>query len=263
MNQKIGILYICTGEYYKFWEDFYISCEKHFLKECELHYFLFTDNHNLLAIKDERIHTIYQEKMEWPYPTLLRYKTFVDHKDHFLNVDYLVFCNANLLFIQNISFEELLNNKPMFATLHPGFFDKNVSKFTYESNQESLAFIERNNESIYVCGGFNGGETESFLVMAEMLNNNINTDLENNIIAVWHDESHLNHYVQYNKSLFNILNSGFCYPENRRLPFEMKILVRDKDKLISIKHKGLLYMVKYHFVKYLKSVKNTLMDLAR
>ena len=28
---KLGILYICTGKYDIFWEDFYKSCEKYFL----------------------------------------------------------------------------------------------------------------------------------------------------------------------------------------------------------------------------------------
>ena len=28
MKKSIGILYICTGPYYLFWEDFYNSCEK-------------------------------------------------------------------------------------------------------------------------------------------------------------------------------------------------------------------------------------------
>lgn len=35
MKKSIGILYICTGPYYLFWEDFYNSCEKNFLPNYE------------------------------------------------------------------------------------------------------------------------------------------------------------------------------------------------------------------------------------
>ena len=31
--KKIGILFICTGEYWKFWDGFYKSCEENFLVE--------------------------------------------------------------------------------------------------------------------------------------------------------------------------------------------------------------------------------------
>ena len=78
--KKIGILYICTGEYDKFWNDFFSHSQKYFLNDCELHYFIFTDSNELLSNKNNNIHAIYQEKMEWPYPTLLRYKIFTDNK---------------------------------------------------------------------------------------------------------------------------------------------------------------------------------------
>lgn len=41
--KKIAILYICTGKYDIFWEDFYKTSEKYFLNNSEKHYFVFTD----------------------------------------------------------------------------------------------------------------------------------------------------------------------------------------------------------------------------
>ncbi len=96
--KKIGILFICTGEYWKFWDNFYKSCEENFLIDEEKHYFIFTDSEELLKIKDKRLHPIFQEKMDWPFPTLYRYKIFMKNKDYFNDMDYLIFCNANLFF---------------------------------------------------------------------------------------------------------------------------------------------------------------------
>jgi hypothetical protein len=258
--KKIGILYICTGEYDKFWNDFFSHSQKYFLNDCELHYFIFTDSNELLSNKNNNIHAIYQEKMEWPYPTLLRYKIFTDNKDAFTNMDYLIFCNANLLFQKEIVLEELFGNKKMLATLHPGYFNKTVDKFPYENNEKSLAYINRNERSKYVCGGFNGGARESFLLMSKLLSDNINEDISNNIIALWHDESHFNNYVENNRDLFNIIDASFCYPESRNLKLDKKIIVLDKDKVISIKHKGLGYSLRYYILKYLRNTKNLMKD---
>ncbi|MCT7568955.1 family 6 glucosyltransferase [Aliarcobacter butzleri] len=251
---KIGILFICTGEYWKFWEDFYRSCEKNFLIEEEKHYFIFTDDEKLLNLKDERIHSFFQERMDWPYPTLYRYKIFIKNKSHFGNMDYLIFCNANLFFNKKISRVDLFNNKKLFATLHPGFFDKKPKKFTYETNIRSLAYTKKKEDSIYVCGGFNGGTKDEFLNMAEILNYNIDKDSLEGIMAIWHDESHINNYVQNHKEKFNILSPSFCYPQHYKINMSKKIIVRDKEKVISIKHKGLFYNIRFIFIKIFKKV---------
>ncbi len=37
----IGILYIATGKYVPFFDDFYLSCEEHFIPNSEKHYYIF------------------------------------------------------------------------------------------------------------------------------------------------------------------------------------------------------------------------------
>jgi hypothetical protein len=254
--KKIGILYICTGEYSKFWNDFYKSAEKYFLNDCEVHYFIFTDSDILLNLDKKMVHSIYSANQDWPYPTLLRYETFNTNKKYFDRMDYLIFCNANLLFKECINIDTLLANSKMFAVMHPGYIDKPIKDFPYEDNQKSLAYINRSKNSKYFCGGFNGGKREYFLKMVDELNNNINIDLNNNIIAIWHDESHFNCYTEKNDSLFNILGSEFCHPEYRGLKPNIKVLVKDKDKEIGIRHKGLVYAGSYYIFKYLKIFKN-------
>jgi hypothetical protein len=45
------------------------------------------------------------------------------------------------------------------------------------------------------------------------LKKNVKTDLENNIIAVWHDESHLNAYFAEHKDDVRVFGPEYAYPE--------------------------------------------------
>jgi hypothetical protein len=258
--KKIGIIYICTGNYWKFWQDFFESSEHFFLNDCEKLYFLYTDNRNIFYNKNSRIKIIYSKYNKWPFSTLLRYKLIYDCLDLYNNIDYLIFCNSNLLFLKKINLIELFNNKPMFATLHPGYFKKFTDKLPFEKNKYSTAYFERDIKAKYFCGGFNGGSVEKYLEMSKQLMLNIDKDLENNIIAKWHDESHFNKYVNKNLELFNIIDPSFCYPENRLINTERNVLVRDKDKIISLKHKGIFYNLRYTFIKKIRSFKNFIID---
>ena len=56
----IAILYICTGEYVLFWENFYASAEKHLLPDYEKHYFVFTDVAEIFMGHLPNIHLQYQ-----------------------------------------------------------------------------------------------------------------------------------------------------------------------------------------------------------
>lgn len=254
--KKVGVLYICTGEYSKFWNDFFKSAERYFLNDCEIHYFIFTDDKHLLSLDLKRVSVIYSPNQVWPYPTLLRYKIFEINKKCFDRVEYLVFCNANLLFKKRIFLEELLDGAKMFAVMHPGYVDKPIERYPYEKNVKSSAYFDRGKNSKYLCGGFNGGEKDCFLEMIEELDGNIDKDLNNNIIAVWHDESHFNYYVEKRVSLFNIIGLEFCYPEYRELRANTKVLVKDKDREIGVRHKGFIYTSKYYIFKFFKIFKN-------
>ncbi|HDR0736856.1 TPA: glycosyl transferase [Pasteurella multocida] len=201
MTPKIGILYIATGRYYVFWEDFYKSAEKHFLPNLEKQYFIFSDYEStFFGEENGNVHRIYQSKLGWPYDTLMRFEIFLSAKELFKDVDYLFFVNANMIFIKDVHESELLiPGKELLAALQPWFIGFDINETTYERNPDSKAYIPYNEGEYYVMGSFNGGKKDAFLEMCHILNKNIYQDLENGIIALWHDESHLNHYFWKNK----------------------------------------------------------------
>jgi hypothetical protein len=226
--KKIGILYICTGKYTIFWDDFYKSTEKYLLPELEKHYFVFTDG-EINTYENPFVKIVEQKRLGWPFDTLYRFKIFLGIENQLQEMDYLYFFNSNLILLQNIGNEILPDEQDeLVVTQHPGFYNKKRKKFTYETNKKSSAYIAENEGNIYVAGGLNGGRTQSFLKLAQELCKNIDVDFEKNIIAIWHDESHLNRYV-IGKNV-KVLSPAYLFPQDSTIPFEQKILILDKNK---------------------------------
>lgn len=224
---KIALLYICTGLYDVFWEDFHRSVEAYFLPQAEKNYYVFTDSSKIA--ESDRVHVVPQERLPWPYATLFRFKMFNRITEALRPYDYLFFANANLLMEDTIGDEILPENEGLCAVSHPGYWAvKDPALFTYERNPASTAYIPRGEGTRYFMGGFNGGKVSAYLEMSRELEASIDQDLGMGIIAVWHDESHLNRYLKDRSPL--VLDPGYGYPEGASLPFSPKILIRDKNK---------------------------------
>ena len=104
---------------------------------------------------------------------------------------------------------------------------------SYDRNPESLAYVPVGEEGEnYYAGGFNGGSTKRFLEMAEVLANRVTKDLENGVIALWHDESQMNRYLIDNPPTLS-LTPSYCFAEeqmqNPDYPYEAKIIALKKD----------------------------------
>lgn len=227
---KIGILYICTGKYDVFWHGFYESAEKYLLPDTEKHYFVFTDSTQIQST--DKIHKVYQERLGWPKDTLMRFHLFLNIEEDLKEMDYLFFFNANYTFIKTIDKNEILpteNDHFLTGQIHPVAYHKKRKDFDYETNQQSTAFINKNAGTYYFAGGLIGGSTSAFLQMCHQLKNNIDKDFESDIVAKWHDESHINKYfaeIEPKK-----LHPGYCYPQGWYLPFEQKTVLLNKSKL--------------------------------
>ncbi|MCU7551293.1 hypothetical protein OCK74_19380 [Chitinophagaceae bacterium LB-8] len=227
--KKVAILYICTGRYTIFWKEFYERCEKFFLEGYRKEYFVFTDGE--IRERNDRIHIIEQKQLGWPFDTLMRFKMFMRVETKLPEFDYIFFLNANMYFQKPVGVEVLpeVEDGGLMAVKHPGFYNKSNEEYTYERNPSSNAYIPEGKGEYYFMGGFNGGRSKEYLQLIESLDHQIKADLDRDIIAIWHDESHLNKYLLDRKC--KVLDPSYGYPEGWNIPFEPKIIICDKSKL--------------------------------
>lgn len=224
---KINILTICTGKYTVFFDQLYDSCEANLLHGHDKKYFVFTDG----EIKDrENVVRIQQEKLGWPYDTMMRFHMFNRIAEQ-LDGEYTFFLNANMHINEPVGDEVLPGpeNNYLVGVQHPGFYDKPNPHFPYERRPQSYVFIPNGQGQMYFQGCFNGGRTVEFLEMSRILATGIESDLSKSIIPIWHDESALNWYYSLRNPLS--LEMSYAYPESCDFPFPRKIVQLDKSKV--------------------------------
>lgn len=227
---KICILNIATNKYIQFVEPLLNSIEDNFLNGHDISALVFT-NHDIEESSDNvKISTIEHEN--WPIPTLKRYHYFLKEREYISQFDYCFYMDVDMR-IENKVGDEILGD--LVATQHPGFWFKSSNEFSYERRTQSTAFVPFGEGKMYYAGGFNGGKPEHFLKMSETIVNNVDKDLKNDLIAVWHDESHMNRYLIDHPPTVE-LNPSYCYPEAVRynpiawnVPFEPKIVALEKN----------------------------------
>ena len=256
MSKSIGILYICTGKYFKFWQDFFESMEEKFLPNTQKNYYVFTDQDDIYGTdKCSRIHIVHIMPLPWPLISLLRFNYFLRIENEIKQNDYLMFSNANIICESQVNEDEFLPDKVdmgMAFVKHPGYYYANIKDTPLERSRKSLAYVPYNIGSNYVIGAMFAGRTEEFLKMCHILNDRINIDLSKGVIAKWHDESHLNRYIA-NKKNYLLLSASYCYPYGIDLPEKRKICAVSKkakfdvdgfkNKNIKIKKAGLRKML--------------------
>lgn len=146
---------------------------------------------------------------EWPFTTLKRFHYFLKAEKILSEHDYCFYIDVDSIFIKKIDHINISENG-MFGTIHPCLFD---DPGTPERNTNSLAYIPVGSNNRYFCGGFFGGHTKDFLEASMRIKNNIDADLSNGVIAVWHDESHLNHFFFHNPPSV-VFDHPFAVAEN-------------------------------------------------
>lgn len=219
--KKVGLLIICTNKYTRFLGSLLKSADKHFLKNQEVTYFVFTNKEVKVSTSRNVVKTNVDHR-EWPWMTLGRYKIFSEASMELKKMDYLYYCDADMLFVGEVG-DEILSDR--VATQHPGFTGR---RGTPETNPQSLACVHSHEKMQYFAGGFNGGKSEEYLKMANTISANIDIDYAKGIIALWHDESHINRYFIDNPPT-NILTPSYCYWEGRNIPYEPKLIALSKD----------------------------------
>ena len=208
---KIAITTIATGKYDVFVPSLIDSCERYFLPNLEKKYFIFTDSNKIST--SDKVVKVNQNKLGWPYDTMMRFHMFSSIEKELENFDFIFFMNANMEVVSLVSKEILPTEEEsgLVATHHPGFYRKHSNLFTYERNPKSNFYIPFGSGKNYVQGCFNGGRSREFLKMCREIRSRMDADLMNEIIPVWHDESALNWYLLDKNP--KILHPVYAWPE--------------------------------------------------
>ena len=195
---KIAINIIATNKYLYFLDKLCGSISYNFEEDVEINVIVYTNMEIPLNVIDENKRINFRKRHidheNWPYTTLRRFEYFMLESDFLLSCDYCYYIDADSLFISEMG-NEIFPKSGMIGTIHPCLYS---GTGTPERNPESKAFIPIEANNRYYCGGFFGGKSESFIRMSKEIRDNINDDLSRNIIAIWHDESHINRYFYDN-----------------------------------------------------------------
>lgn len=225
---KISLNLIATNKYTRFLPDVLNSIDSYFFPESDIDVIVHTNLKLSDSLYEKRRSCIILNNIEhepWPFTTLKRFHYFNSVSNHILKSDYSFYIDVDSLFIKEIN-TEILPHSGLIGTIHPCLFN---GEGTPERNPNSEAYIPYGSNNRYFCGGFIGGSSEEFLRMSREIIKRIEKDFSKGIIAVWHDESHINKYFYQNPPK-TILDHPFAVAENLiDIKEESKIIFLDKS----------------------------------
>jgi hypothetical protein len=257
---KLGIMTIATNRYIHYFESLVDSFLEIYPNGDDVEWFLFTDQTEEAARqvserKKIKITVIPIQGYLFPQATLYRYAIYNLHQDK-LDSEVLMHLDADMLikskdFLPSI-FSPDTSHKVSLVS-HPGFYRSKgfvLLKFyflnpkylardlvlkvkmgslgSWETNKDSLAYVRRSDRKNYVCGGIWFGPNVLIKEMSGTLAIRVNQDESRNIMAKWHDESHLNHFAA--QSDVNVLSPELCFDPSYKNLDGLRELVRAVDK---------------------------------
>tara|TARA_R100000278_G_scaffold36568_1_gene32828 strand:- start:2171 stop:2890 length:720 start_codon:yes stop_codon:yes gene_type:complete len=235
---KVAISFIGTNKYLNFLPQYYENIEKYFLPKSEKTILAFTDGQ--LNETPENLKVFVQEHLDWPFITLKRFEIINKAREIISDHDWFVFIDADALVVDRIDEDEFFTDKPLFGVHHPCHFLKmqphTESPGAYEQNPKSEAYVDLSKglPDIYWQGCLWGGQVPQVCDMIDDLQARINRDLENDIVAVWHDESQINKYFLERITDVHTFDSSYAFPEvfESYCNFSPKIVHLAKDNSV-------------------------------
>ncbi|MEE6514472.1 hypothetical protein FKM82_022648 [Ascaphus truei] len=222
---RIGLTVFAIKKYTVFIKTFLETAEKFFMVGHKVNYYVFTDRAseipNITLSEGRRLVVLDVPGCKrWQDVTMRRMEMIHNYsRELFINeVDYLVCVDVDMRFNDHVGVEILSD---VFGALHPGFFGASRQEFTYERRSRSQACIPTDEGDFYYAGGYFGGIVEEVYKLTCHCHQAIMIDKENNIEAIWHDESHLNKYFLYHKPT-RILSPEYIWMDDYGSPAAVK-----------------------------------------
>lgn len=222
-----GILLIATGKYDAFLPTLLQGIEQYFFPNEPITVYLFTDKP--VAVLSNRVKSVHcpVPKMQWPYPTLMRYEWFTKYANR-ITSDVIYYMDVDMAIVSEITDRVLPDERGLVAVRHPGYWRGGWGDPL--TPKGSTAYVPVGERRAYYCGGVQGGTRDAYLAAAAKMAEHIKQDHKVGIIAGYHDESHWNKYLT--SHLFKELTPAYCFPEAvwaKDLPYVPIIKALDKD----------------------------------
>lgn len=239
---KVAVVTIClNSHYWSYLGTMIESAKKFFLKGHEVDYFTWSD---MPAEHLPGVTVFPTEPFQWPLPTLKRYHLFLKQEEILSQYDFIVYIDADMLFVSRVG-DEILSND-LIAAQHPMYAVNRNFIPPYEPNKDSMAYIPRPGriveengkkrfEPLYAAGGFQGGRSDAFIKAMKQMKEWVDTDFaKNNYVPIWNDETVWNKYLFENPaSVF--LSPSYVYPDSLNKSYYQRVWGRNYvPKLVTI-----------------------------
>jgi histo-blood group ABO system transferase len=214
---KIAVCLVATGRYINFVQNIAQDVTALFCRPHNVQMFLFTD-----AERDfPNVTRYFTPRTGFPGDTLHRYDYMLKAEEKLQGFDFIFYVDVDYRILEYVSLDSLFPDQTksgILVTTHLFGLQSEYNGQNHvgspDTNPKSTACIHSDEKMIsYFAGGFQGGTTEAFLDMCREISRKIAVDEQNNVMALWHDESHLNRYCVSHKPL-SILSPSFIYPEH-------------------------------------------------
>ena len=225
---KLAVIFIGTNKYLEFFPSYFNSCMDNLAPSSfvEKHFFVFSDG-KVEGELHNNITFIPTEHKPWPAITLERFHTILTIEDRLKDFDWILFLDADMEVRQRVESNELFTAKDFIGVHHPCHYKTGTG--TYERNPKSEACVT-GDQINYYQGCLWGGKTSAVIPMMKTLKDRVDKDYENDIIAVWHDESQINKFFLENEDKVNALPPDYAYPECfPHYTYDRKIIHLAKD----------------------------------
>jgi hypothetical protein len=237
----LSIVSVATNHYLRYWKSQAKSLDEKFRFGSKFNIFLFTDQPEDASkfasqLTRAEVSVLPIPSYGWPDATLLRYRLISTLKGVVDNDDIIMYLDSDMRAVAEICFPDFCKGYDNQVTLvqHPGYFrppgfacipfylanpKTAVSDIisvllsggigAWEARSSSNAFVRRRSRRAYYCGGIWWGPAQNIIALSEQLAERIEDDLSRGLVAVWHDESHLNWWATQNSH--NTGSPAYCF----------------------------------------------------
>jgi len=227
--KTVDVCVHATAGYLKYAKELGESFSSTFFPGAEIRYLVFTDNVGQVQrwIFPDRVTVIGVEitHKPWPTSTISRYEDYKNSAE-LLQSELVLFIDADMKIISEVpsTFEPKMWPNEIALVRHPGFYRKDemvrtgMRRFlptqtealgSWEDRPESQAYVPTRSRKHYVCGGVWMASPRAAIKICSLLSSRIDTDERRDVMAVWHDESHLNWWAANNEHA--ILSPEYCF----------------------------------------------------